>query len=281
MAGRNDGDIKRIDARIAAASALLQDKIDSLTAEVALLKPRGWKKAVRLLRELGPLAASVGLFVALLGVTTGALYQSFAHVKEETQFRTHTEDRLGRIEADLKSLLAVNTIRQAAELKPHELSLELPKVRESIQTAQETGTKLPDQALGEIQTRLLNVNEASPGYWPLAFALISYRSIIITGMLSPPGPLSVFKDVRFQGAQQSKVGGVAVVLGGLIEGVDFVNSWVEFDLSAPLVLKNTHFDHCVLVFRGMQVESPSPLYQRIARQILASTVADVKIPSAG
>ncbi len=74
---------------------------------------------------------------------------------------------------------------------------------------------------------------------------------------------------------------MAVELGGVIEGVDFVNSWVEFDLSQPLTLVNVHFIHCVLVFRGLSIESPSPSYRQVARQILASDVTDVKVSKAG
>ena len=253
----------------------------AIAGAVDALRPRGWRKAVHGLREIGPIATIAAVFVAVIVFAATQYSAANARLAQQARFEEKTSARLGKIETDIRSLLAVNTIRQAAELQPQELSKELPKLRESIQTVKDTGGRLSEQTLGLVQSRLLEVSDSSPGYWPLAFALISYRSIIITGMLSPPKPLSVFKDVQILGAQQSKVSGMAVTLGGLIEGLDFVDSWIEFDLGSPLTLKNTHFSHCVLVFRGLQVSSPSPVYQRITKQILASTVADVKIPSAG
>src|ERR1700724_1417101 len=66
---------------------------------ISSLNPHGWKKAIFILRELGPLATIIGILIALLAITLGAIYQSFAHIKEETEFRTHTEDRLKSLES--------------------------------------------------------------------------------------------------------------------------------------------------------------------------------------
>src|ERR1039458_4855900 len=93
MAGLNDGDIKRIDARIAAASALLQDQIadnlrETIASEIARLKPKGWRRAAHVLREIGPLAAIIGIVVALLAITLGALYQAFRSEEHTSELQS-------------------------------------------------------------------------------------------------------------------------------------------------------------------------------------------------
>ncbi len=77
------------------------------------IRPHGWKKAAYLLREWGVLGTTATVIVSLLGITLATLYQSFAHVREETQFRTHTDDRLEAIEKQMVSLVA-----SVALLKP-------------------------------------------------------------------------------------------------------------------------------------------------------------------
>jgi len=75
---------------------------DSVCRRIA--EAQGWRKAVSLLRELGPLATIIAVVVALGGITLGALYQSWGHVKEETEFRTHTNDTLKEIQESLKEI---------------------------------------------------------------------------------------------------------------------------------------------------------------------------------
>jgi len=74
----------RITAEINKNSApisALETKIAELSKTVEGLTPRGWRKAIRSLRELGPLAAIIAVFVALLGITLGSIYQSFGHIQ--------------------------------------------------------------------------------------------------------------------------------------------------------------------------------------------------------
>lgn len=82
----------------------------------------------------------------------------------------------------------VRTIENAAAVSPGQLATTLTALRTAVNLAKETGERPPDQALAIIQSKLLNVDASSPGYWPLVFDLVSYRSILITGVTSPPSP---------------------------------------------------------------------------------------------
>ena len=65
MAGLNNTDLKQIDARINAATTLLGERI---ARDIALLRPRGWKKALHLLREWSVLGVTATTIVALLAL---------------------------------------------------------------------------------------------------------------------------------------------------------------------------------------------------------------------
>jgi hypothetical protein len=73
-------------------------------AAVAPLKPQGLKKVMAFVRELGTIAAVIGLFLALVAITLGSLYQSFGHVEKEAQFRGETTTKLGDIADHLKKI---------------------------------------------------------------------------------------------------------------------------------------------------------------------------------
>jgi hypothetical protein len=109
----------------------------------------------------------------------------------------------------------------------------------------------------------------------MVFDFINYRFILITGMVFPPKPVSRFSDVAFRNSGAIKGG--AWKIGGLIDGAKFVGSWIEFDADAPATLINVQFDHCVLVFRGFNTESPPPMFRAIAKQLLESSIADATI----
>ncbi len=71
--------------------------------------------------------------------------------------------------------------------------------------------------------------------------------------------------------------GGAWKIDGLVDGAKFVGSWIEFDADSPATLINVQFDHCVLVFRGFDTESPPLIFREIAKQFLASSIADAVI----
>ena len=93
MAIRND-DWTAIDKRIA----------DAVGTAVAPLKPQGAKKVMAFVRELGTIAALISVVLALFGITLASLYQAFAHVEKEAQFRGEATTKLGDIADHLKKI---------------------------------------------------------------------------------------------------------------------------------------------------------------------------------
>lgn len=90
--------------------------------EIKSLRPQGLRKVVLWLREAGILAAVIGAFVGLLGITVASIYRAVTDVREEATFRANTVDRLGNIETQLLELRASQSpkevLKQINELDP-------------------------------------------------------------------------------------------------------------------------------------------------------------------
>lgn len=223
---------------------------------VSSLRPHGWRKAVFVLRELGPLAATVAIVVALLGITLGAVYQSTAHVKEETAFRTNTIDRLGGIEGTLKVLQAQIAVAKYSTATPQEL-------------------KEHHYELASVKTTLASVPRNTPNFWPITFQVINLLSqatsnlttqneqkeIVLNDVSSnPPGLISPVMNQR-------------VFLKNLVAGFTFTNSIVRFDSSVRLA--NDTFINCVFIFPPEA--SPLKNLQEIGSELLASDLTHVTV----
>ena len=211
--------------------------------------------------------------VCLTAIITATLgYMAWLGVTLNSQSLTLTriDQTLGFIQ---QSLPARNVIGTAANLTPRVLSAELSAVHATLKRENPSTAKMPDSDLAKIQTNLLSINPASaPSYWPLVFDLISYRSIAAAGLPAPPvGRLELY-NVRLPGQLFRNKN---VRLGGLIEGVVFIDSWVAFDSKIPVVLKDVRFERCVLVFLGFDTQSPSPEIKKFGHDLIASAV-DIK-----
>lgn len=152
------------------------------------LKPHGWRKAVTILRELGPLAATIAVIVALLGITLGSLYQSFGHVKEETQFRTHTDDRLDEVEKRLSSIETSLFTTRTAQLadKPTDKK-SAAEVKTILQTAKNNSVRLPQDVVEQSGKAFIDAASKEPVAWDAALQFLDYRSFL-NAQLTPPLP---------------------------------------------------------------------------------------------
>jgi len=146
---------KQVDAAIKSAEQKMADAVQAF-------RPAGWRRAVRILREIGPLATISGVIVALLALTAGALYQSFAHVKEETQFRTRTEDRLAAIES---SLLALRTKAAVSDPSNQNNQIEIKNV---LATAKRDSVALPLSLVQDGGEKYVEAAKNSPTVWGAA-----------------------------------------------------------------------------------------------------------------
>jgi hypothetical protein len=199
MAGLNDNDLKRIDARIAAATTLLDEKF---AAAIAQLKFKGWKRAANVLLESATNALVIGVFLALLAIAVGALYQSFAHIKEETQFRTRTEDKLNEIEKSLARLGAANERgrpgfgqRLPVLLEDNAVvqgsALRLQTVAALAEGAREDHVIIPESVVAHVGKLVIDANHSSDplvrsAAWSANRSLLDYVSALREG--SGPDP---------------------------------------------------------------------------------------------
>jgi hypothetical protein len=179
----NDGDIKRIDARIAAATALLQDRIAS---EIARLKPHGWAKTLHLLREWSVLGVTATIIVALLALALTQWNAANGRVAAEASFRTHTEDRLTAIEA---SLLAIRAKAVASSPPDSANQVEAKKV---LASAKEQSVKLPLLLIEQSGRSFIDAAKSDSRAWDVALDFVSYRSVLNAGepvpIMSTPPP---------------------------------------------------------------------------------------------
>jgi hypothetical protein len=231
-------------------------------------------------------ASSIALLTLLVGGGIGKVFLDLyvdsrvnSGLWPVTQTLTQLQVDLGEIKGELKRIAALRVIEDAAGASPEQLATNLQNLQKVLIEAKRSEQPLPDRPISEIQAKLLKVDASSSGYWPFVFDLISYRSIIITGLRSPPkATASEMSNVIMRGFNNGVTGGYVKVSGNIV-GVRFANSWVEFDADNPAILKDVHFDHCVLVFVGFGAEAPSPHIQRMVKQILASNLSEFTVSS--
>ena len=156
------------------------------------ITPQGWRKGIELIRQAGAPIAVIGVFVAMLAITLGALYQAFAHVKEETTFRTHTEDRLTAIEDSLKRLTtAVDGIKltqiSAGPIDKHTIA----EAKRIIEGATATKTKLDVAVVEDVGQKFASQGVTNAPAWDAAIAFMGYRTTL------NQSPISLEVGIRY------------------------------------------------------------------------------------
>ena len=177
MAGLSDGEMRRIEARIAAASALQQDRLDGIAAEVAILRPRGWKRALHLLREWSVLGVTATIIIALIGIVVALVIAVSNRREADAIFRTNvnnfqerTGERLARIETSLLVLRAKAVVSNPAN------SENQAEARSLLATAKNESIPLPLPVVQEGGRKFIEASTDDPKAWGVALEFLSYRS---------------------------------------------------------------------------------------------------------
>jgi len=149
----------------------ISKKIDAAIKQaIADLRPTGRAHAVLKLRQIGTLANIIAIFVTMFGITLSAVYVSVAHSKEETQFRTRTDDRLTAIEV---SILTLRTARAADNpLNPKNQA----EAKSILAVARKSAIPLPASAIQEAGERFIDVARENLKAWDVATEFVNYRS---------------------------------------------------------------------------------------------------------
>ena len=152
---------------------------EAIETAVAPLKPRGWKKALVLLREWSVLGVTAGIIVALLGMTATAFYQATARVEKQTKFQSDTENSLNGLKTDIAQLtgaVAKLTFARQASLPLAEFKATLPELQAAVVTLRHQNLTVSSQSIEDVGQRLSKTDSGSPSFWPAAAEFISYRS---------------------------------------------------------------------------------------------------------
>jgi hypothetical protein len=130
---------------------------------IAPLKPRGWRKALHLLREWGVLGTIATVIVGLFAVAAAAIHQAVARVGKEATFETNTGRDLDDIRKDIKAIrgdLAIQGLVNHASLPLSEFKATLPAVGSAIAKAKQQEVKAATEVIDNLQQKLIAAGES-------------------------------------------------------------------------------------------------------------------------
>ncbi len=179
--------MQSLSALIATDMPLRKDQQDFIREEIDRqlkgvtdsFRPHGWRKVASVIRQLGPTITFVGVIVAIIGITLGALYQTFGHVREETEFRTHTNDTLKEMQDGIKEIRASI---EGMKLKQIGSNPENPKsiaeAKNILTSAASAGVKIDPNVVKDVGGQFLAAAQRTPSVWSSALLFINYRSFL-------------------------------------------------------------------------------------------------------
>jgi hypothetical protein len=142
--------------------------------------PHGWRKVTHWARAWGITGTIITVFIGMLAITLGALYQSFAHVEKETEFRTKTT--LWEGEAD-KKLIAMNASLTRLELKfladdPADPNSTVA-VAKLLASAKQQNIRLDEGFIRKAGDKFLQAAKTSTSAWETFLEILSYHSFVV------------------------------------------------------------------------------------------------------
>lgn len=167
----------------------------SLAADV--FKPHGFRRVTHFLWEWGLAGAAITVPLTLLAICVAVGIFAVSGIKENTQFRTHTEDKLATIEGEVKAIrrdLATQSLINHAFLPLPDFKATLPEVGFAIAAAKQQEVKVAPKVINNLQQKLIASGERDPGFWPTTAQFISYRSSLTAPALKPNLPDCTDRD---------------------------------------------------------------------------------------
>lgn len=175
---------------------------DTIAEAIESLRPRGWRKLIHLLRELGPVIGSVAFVTALIAILVTVGIFASSRLREESEFRGRTGERLNSIESGIKSLTATVEairLRQVSE-NPTDLK-NIVEVKELLKTAKTAGTKLNEEVVKNAGAKFIRAVNKNPDAWSAAAAFVDYKSFLNTalprGMQGLPQTTTVYDTTHY------------------------------------------------------------------------------------
>ena len=259
----------------------------------AALRPQGFNKFSRWLREWGLVGVIITAFLALCGIVVTLGIFTSNHLEKNARFEQRTEDfetqtgaRLTKIEATLLELEVPNSpakaLRNLSEASPKTFAAALPALRKV--------TELPfsevspsKETLQNVAGKLRHVEVGLPDYWATVLRYIKFASAGLSPNVPPPGPprviLSRVVSTYPRGIKIGPLKHTIVLLdGGELWNVTFEHCRIIFT-QQPVIMHNFVFIDCV--FELPTTMPPSQYLKDAAQTLLASNLQRVQIGNLG
>jgi len=240
---------------------------------IAPLRPRGWRRALYLLREWGILAANATVIVALLAFAATQLYSATQRVAAEKVFEANTTRDL----TEIKGQLARMSLTSHAALPLADFKTVVPDLASSIATLQIQKTKIPLNVVDSLSKKLTDTEPTTQGYWPAVAELISYRSSLLQNRqdtinlpLCPANnPHLAFKGFVFYDC-------ILDIDGRQIQDDRCIRCIVRYS-GGPVSIQNLQLVDSLLIFKANGNSAPEGNGQKLEQILLASDLRDVTI----
>jgi hypothetical protein len=267
----------------------LSDRIGALAVDGNSKPGAPWDVARRRIISFGAPAAIVGLCLTLLSITLAAVYVATAHVKEETEFRTHTGDSLANINTTLTGIQASIREIQAPQspskvlgeigaLSPPVLAKNLPAL-ERVMEQPAGGISVSHTTLQRIAQQLGKVDENTPNYWPTVGRYVNFASPkLATHEVPPAGPpweMSMHGENNTLANYQFD--GKAFYFEGsfTFKNVRFSNSRIVLGPNTVIQFQGVSFVNCAFDFPPQ--DQPTPTIKNMLRALLANGAGSATI----
>lgn len=252
--------------------AIRKEDWTRITAEISRqisehLNPHGWRK----LQQWLPTAAVIAIIIGGLS----GWYYALTRVDKEARFEAHTEDQLRDIQTKLSALRASQTLNELGNLNQKQFADALPRLR-TVSAIPASTVNPSREVLQTILAKLRSTPETSPEYWPTLLQFLHFASTAFSAKVPPPGPPTIYFGHNI-GFPLGHVANQRIELDGgqLVDSV-IENSRVIFT-NNPVEMRNVTFIDCV--FDMPVAANPNPYIQSAARQLLASNLQSVTVPS--
>jgi hypothetical protein len=232
---------------------------------ISPLKPRGWRKAMFLLREWTVLGVVLTIIVALLVFAATQFNLANTRLAKEATFETNTGRDIEEIKKDISGIRDALTRRDllgSASLPLSDFKTALPEIITTITAAKQQEVKVSPKVLDNLQQKLIAAGETAPGYWPATAEFISYRSQAavsnLQGLMQPNLP-----NCTDQEPTGMQIKNIAPLPGGqetgTLENAQYSNCRMTLDSPADNdkfndILRHKSaritFTHCLIVYRG-------------------------------
>jgi hypothetical protein len=182
--------------------------------------------------------------VVVLGAWLGYITNVVLEVRNSTrQISANVELRQG--------------IDELAILPQNAFENSLSKLSSFIAKARRENVKVSPQVVGDLQQKMLATDAQTPGFWPAAAELISYRSEATANNFTTSANLSNCTDsdpIPMRVAEVGPGGSIRKLTSAYYENCRFTLDSAQDDLRINGLLLTTvvniEFRHCLIVYRG-------------------------------